>query len=255
MEEKYVRNFNSRNRAKRLPVCFCIDTSGSMNKIVEGYDEAIDGKGTEAFIDQQCVDTIADRPGLITLADKMNEGIKNFYKAIGGDFRACDSCEVAIVTFNDEPKLYDGFSSVEEKKLPDFTKLITDGNTYMTPAIEMALDLLEEQMLFYKKNNARSFKPWLVLFTDGLPSDDVTLIKRRLKDLQERGELFVYTVALSDKPGELEGARGFSLNEPINASDPKVITQFFHFLSKSVSAGAQGVAPKAFKADIPDNVF
>ena len=79
----------------------------------------------------------------------------------------------------DRAKLYEGFSSVEEKSVPNFSSLI-GGNTNVSPAIRMALDLLAKQKEFYKNNKISYFQPWLVLFTDGLPTDDVSAIKREL---------------------------------------------------------------------------
>lgn len=237
MEDKYLRRINFSNKAKRVPICFCIDTSDSMGVIVDGF-ENVRSTGEKVFTDQREYEIVE---GGISLMDKIHEGLKNFYDAILDDDMACDSCESAIVTFNDRTKLYEGFSSVEEKSVPNFSSLI-GGNTNVTPAIRMALDLLAKQKEFYKNNKISYFQPWLVLFTDGLPTDDVSAIKRELMQLQEDPEpkLSVYTMALSDDPDLLNALRGFSKERPIRCNDPKVIQKFFNFFAKSVSVVAAG---------------
>ena len=102
-------------------------------------------------------------------------------------------------------------------------------------------------MVFAKTNNKISyFQPWLVLFTDGLPTDDVSAIKRELMQMQDDDKLSVYTMALSDDPDLLNALRGFSKKQPIRCTDPKEIQRFFDFLAKSVSVVAGGGIPKDF---------
>ena len=241
MEDKYLRRINFSNKAKRVPICFCIDTSDSMGVIVDGF-ENVRSTGEKVFTDQREYEIVE---GGISLMDKIHEGLKNFYDAILDDDMACDSCESAIVTFNDRAKLYEGFSSVEEKSVPNFSSLI-GGNTNVSPAIRMALDLLAKQKEFYKNNKISYFQPWLVLFTDGLPTDDVTAIKRELMQMQDDDKLSIYTMALSDDPELLNALRGFSKKQPIRCADPKEIQRFFDFLAKSVSVVAAGGIPKDF---------
>ena len=241
MEDKYLRRINFSNKAKRVPICFCIDTSDSMGVIVDGF-ENMKSTGQKVFTDQREYEIVE---GGISLMDKIHEGLKNFYDAVIDDDMACDSCESAIVTFNDRAKLYEGFSSVDEKSVPNFSSLI-GGNTNVTPAIRMALDLLAKQKEFYKNNKISYFQPWLVLFTDGLPTDDVSAIKRELMQMQDDDKLSVYTMALSDDPDLLNALRGFSKKQPIRCTDPKEIQRFFDFLAKSVSVVAGGGIPKDF---------
>lgn len=244
MEDKYLRRINFSNKAKRVPICFCIDTSYSMKKIIEGVPT---GQGQKVFRDQREYIEYDDKDceGCTLLIDKVYDGIMNFYAAISDDDMACDSCEAAIITFNDNPTICDGFSPIDEKDAPDFSSYMGE-NTNVTPAIRMALDLLAKQKEFYKNNKISYFQPWLVLFTDGLPTDDVSAIKRELMQMQDDDKLSVYTMALSDDPDLLNALRGFSKKQPIRCTDPKEIQRFFDFLAKSVSVVAGGGIPKDF---------
>ena len=98
MEDKYLRRINFSNKAKRVPICFCIDTSDSMGVIVDGF-ENVRSTGEKVFTDQREYEIVE---GGISLMDKIHEGLKNFYDAILDDDMACDSCESAIVTLTIE---------------------------------------------------------------------------------------------------------------------------------------------------------
>ena len=214
-----------------------------MGLIVDGF-ENVKSTGKKVFADQREYQIVE---GGISLMDKMHEGIANFYEAILKDDMACDSCEAAIITFSDNAKIYEHFSSVEGKSVPNFNSL-RGGDTNVTPAIRMALDMLAEQKEFYKNNKISYFQPWLVLFTDGLPTDDVSAIKAELLQMQNENKISVYVMALMDNPELIEAIRGFSKKNPIKCTNPKDIQKFFEFLAKSVSVVAAG-------GDIPEGFF
>ena len=86
MEDKYLRRINFSNKAKRVPICFCIDTSDSMGVIVDGF-ENVRSTGEKVFTDQREYEIVE---GGISLMDKIHEGLKNFYDAILDDDMACE---------------------------------------------------------------------------------------------------------------------------------------------------------------------
>lgn len=258
MNNEYLRRVNFNNRAKRVPICFCIDISLSMDEIIEG-EQYCKITNQTIFGDQRqyrIMEPIIPNDSRVkTKADKVAEGLGNFYEAVKDDDMACDSCEAAIVTFRDTPRVFEGFDSIENKNVPIFPK--PAGNTNITQAIEMSLDILEKQKELYKNNRIPYFQPWLVIFTDGQPTDDVTKIKQKLIRLQNEQKLSVYVMSLSDKAEVIDSLRGFSLSDPILSENPKVIKQFFNFLAKSVSVTASsGEIPSVISGGkIPPNFF
>lgn len=224
------------NKAKRVPICFCVDVSRSMDEVIEGLEYAV--KLDEiTFEDQYCYRQVnTDDPRCKTKMDKIVEGLNNFYKAILDDDVACDSCESVIVTFNDNVEVLDEFDTIDNKQMPKFPQ--PKGNTNMSIAIRKALDLISERQQIYKDNAIKSGIPWLVLFTDGQPTDDTSLIKQELKQMQLDKKLMVYTMALSDSDELVRYLKSFSENPPIECKDPKEIQKFFTFLAKSVSVGS-----------------
>ena len=242
MASEYLKYANLANKARCVPMCFCIDTSSSMGIIVDGFD-TIRQTGKSIFTDQmECTEV----EGGITLMNKVHESLENFYKAILDDDASADSCEVAIITFNDYPIIYEEFSGVEEKSAPAFMP-VSNSNTNISSALNEALKLIDEQKRIYTENKIAYHRPWLVLFTDGRSTDDVSLIKKELIRLQEENSLYVYTVALTDNEELLNDLRGFSINEPIKCGEPNEIKGFFDFLSRSVYIAVNGNTGKIAK--------
>lgn len=229
MTSKHQNKIDLNNKARRVPICFCIDTSSSMGIIVDGFD-TIKETGNKIYTDQvECQEV----NGGITLMDKVHEAIENFYSAILDDDISSDSCEIAIVTFNDTPSVFDGFSSVEEKKKPKFYP-VPKSNTNISSAISLSLEVIEERKREYEKNKISYYKPWLVIFSDGHSSDDVSLIKKELSRLEDENLLYVCTVLLTDSEGVVNSLKGFSKGEPIKCREPNEIKGFFDFLSRSI---------------------
>ncbi len=69
------------NTSARIPVCLCIDTSGSM----------------------------------VTCIDDLNKGVKDFYKSIRSSDTALAACEIAIITFDTKINVLEEFSTVDKK--------------------------------------------------------------------------------------------------------------------------------------------
>ena len=211
---KYIR-VEFVKKTRRLPVCFCIDVSGSMNfydpKL--GWDEVENSK--QEFVDGEWVN-IAENG--TTYIQEVQDGLELFYQAIKEDDIACDACESAIVTFNDTPTKHEEFSFVKDKKTPNLLDL-PKGDTYIYEALEMCLDMLKERRQYYKENNMPApYTPWLVIFSDGKAHDDELRIQRiqeRLMDMQDRGKLIVYTMAIKEEDGFLEQLSGYSVHKPI----------------------------------------
>ncbi len=195
------------NTSSRLPVCLCLDISGSMQK-----DDAISA---------------------------LNEGVSAFYDAIRADEQARNSCEIAIVTFNSEVTVAEEFSTVDKKEKVCFK---AEGGTALAHAVNKALDLLEERKNSYKANGVDYYQPWLVIITDGKPgdSDDVPEAQSRTRKLSEEKKLTLFPIAVGSDDNEskfrqvMDVLNGFSSKKAKHLKDLK-FSEFFEWLGKSVS--------------------
>lgn len=262
MNNDYLGKIDFNNKAKRVPICFCVDVSLSMDEIIEG-EEFCKITGSNVYGDGRQYGYMEpikpNDPRVKTKMDKLSEGLGAFYQAIKEDDMACDSCVSEIVTFKDTPSLFEQFDNVDDKRVPKFPR--PSGNTNMTKALEMALDTLDKQKALYKQNCMPYFQPWLVVFTDGQPSDDITRITNELIKRQKNKRLIVYICPLAkeddkaamDKLKKLVYARADGgQSEFIPCDDPKRIREFFAFLARSVSVVANDETMPSFFDDISD---
>ena len=78
------------NPTPRVPVCLCLDTSGSMNQIIGGDVEAT---GEQFYEDGKMWDIVT---GGITAIEELTEGVKAFYDELRNDEVAQYSAEICI---------------------------------------------------------------------------------------------------------------------------------------------------------------
>jgi uncharacterized protein YegL len=112
----------------------------------------------------------------------------------------------------------------------------------------MALKYLDERKAQYKQNGVEYYQPWLVIFTDGVPTDDVTAIQAEVKKREAAKKLTVLPFALTDDvdKGVLGG---FSAKKrPLSIKDGK-LSQCFEWLGKSVGAVAASQQGEAVQLD------
>lgn len=228
------------NTSSRIPVCLCIDTSASMARVVD--DGTVRNTGRQEFRDGKMWNIVE---GGICLLDNMVEGINTFYRAIKNHDQARQSCEIAIVTFDDTVRVIDDFTTIDRKK--DFTEPQIGDNTMMAAGVKRALELLESRKRDYKKNGVDYYQPWLVLFTDGEPTDNVGSVQQMCREMEQAGKLTVFTFALSED-ADKNVLAGFSKRRPLSIKSDK-IEEFFEWLGKSVSIVSQSQLGEKVKLD------
>lgn len=198
---------------QRLPICFCLDLSGSMRKL--------------------------NKFGLL------KEAVETFSKLIMSDPKAKESAEVAVICFNNEFKVIREFSRVDDViTLGDVAPM---NQTLISGAVNKALELLNARKKEYFKTGVEYYQPWLVIISDGLPGDDCTKIKKKIYELEENRKLTVFSIPII--PSTLEDSKkiavkefmdGFSVNKSQEV-DSKKIVELFKWFSKSVSLSVRSI--------------
>lgn len=195
------------NPTTRLPVCLCLDSSASMNG---------------------------------TPINELNKGVEYFFDAIKSDEIARYSVELAIVTFNSTIEKISDFSSIDRQSV---TLLKAEGWTSMGKGIELSLDLLEQRKKEYSEKGVDYYQPWLVLMSDGEPTDNITTAVSRVQDLSAKKKLTVFSIAIGDS-ADISTLKKFSSlknNLVLKVKSPEYFKEFFEWLSQSVSVASQSV--------------
>ena len=206
------------NPTARVPVCLCLDTSGSM-----------DGEPI----------------------NELNEGVRLFYEAIKEDETALYSAEISIVTFGGErARCIADFASLELQ--PNAPRLYASGMTPLGEAVNMSLDLLERRKDEYKDRGVDYYQPWLVLMTDGEPNGDKTELSRainRTVELVNQKRLTVFPIGIGAY-ADMNVLSQLSPKRPPLKLQGLKFREFFAWLSKSVSKTSQSTPGESVKLDL-----
>lgn len=201
------------NPTARVPICLVLDTSGSMSG-----------------------DPI----------NELNEGVQMFFKAIEEDEIAQFSAEIAIVTFGGTSNKILDFESINNQSVP---LLNASGSTPMGSGVNLALDLLEQRKLEYQNAGVDYYQPWMVLMTDGGPTEPIESAVARTCELINSKKLTIFPIIIGDDAGAKVISR-FSPDRPPLKLKGLNFKEFFEWLSQSVSRVSQSIPGEKIELDI-----
>jgi len=99
---------------------------------------------------------------------ELNKGLQQFKTELQTDALAEKRVEVAVVSFGGAVAVEADFQSV-----PFFVpmQLQANGDTPMGAALVQAIDMVQKRKQTYRANGLAYYKPWIILITDGAPTD------------------------------------------------------------------------------------
>lgn len=205
------------------------------------------GKG-EKIIELEFAENAENRLPLILILDasssmagnpitELNKGIEVFKEELLKDSQARLSVEIEIVLVRgEEPTIVQEFVTVDNFIPP---KLETLGRTPMGSGIQLALEELANRKELYKRNEISYFRPWIMIISDGQPTDEWRNAAAKLKAAEKNKELICYPVAVGD--AEIKILSEMSFNTPVKLNGLE-FTKMFQWLSASVTeVSRQGV--------------
>jgi len=216
MRELYVDDL-VRNPAPRVPICLVLDRSSSMS--------------TNSSI-------------LVSNArpiDELNEGIKLFFTSLKEDEVARYSAEVAIVAFAGVPELIVNFDTVDKIDPPKIEIDYQRDGTSLGSAVKLAIENLNVRKERYKSTGIDYYQPWLLLMTDGQPTDNTHYdIAPTVRDMVNSRKLTVFPIGIGSG-ADLNTLKMFSpKREPLRLKGLN-FRQFFEWLSQSVARVSQSI--------------
>ncbi len=219
---------------RRLPICFALDTSGSMMGIP---------------------------------IKQLNMGLQNFVASIKSNDDTRSSTDIAIVTFGSKVDIVMPFGKIsKDKGIPEIK-----ASTTLTPIGEgvlTALELLNARKEGYKQMGIKYFQPWLVVITDGAPQGpnavaNMELAIKACNELERDDKLVVFNIGVGSGV-DFDCLKRLSVKreEPIsiNSTDFGKLFEFLGSSSSSiVSSGmnddalyTMDTAPQGTAVDIDD---
>jgi uncharacterized protein YegL len=102
--------------------------------------------------------------------EELNRAMAEFKNALSKDAQASARVEVAVVTFGEGGvAIVQDFVSAGDFQPP---MLQAGGITPLGDGLNQALDLVADRKATYKANAVDYYRPWIILITDGAPTDD-----------------------------------------------------------------------------------
>lgn len=222
-------NFEAESAENFEQKCLCVlvlDTSGSMNELVDSSTARPTGR--KVISDGQ---SYIEMSGGISRLDNLNSGLLSFFEEIVDDETTSQRLELSIITFNDSVRI------IQEPALPSeigIDKLSADGKTAMVDAVYTAIDLVAARKAWYKNTNQPYYRPWIILITDGEPSEgqDIAALARRIQtDTQEKRYTFLPIGVDNANMSVLKQIQGTIPPMPLRGTK---FSSFFKWLSASM---------------------
>lgn len=185
------------NPAPRCPVALVLDTSGSMDGMP---------------------------------IDELNAGIRFFIEEIKRDDLARWSVDLAVYTAGGSSGCIQEFVTAEQ--IAGFSPLIAGGGTPLGSATRMALNDLEARKKAYRDAGVPYYQPWLVLISDGAPTDDWQDAAQRAGALSAQRKLVSLPIGVQG--ADLSVLSKFS-SKPAVALDGLKFQELFRWLSASMA--------------------
>ena len=126
---------------------------------------------------------------------------------------------------------------------------MADGLTPMGGAVVLAINFLDARKREYKNAGVDYFQPWLVLMSDGTPTDDISMAEAKVTELVSRKQLTVFPIGIGTGANMRELARLSGGRPPLKLKGLN-FKEFFVWLSQSVSRVSQSTPGEKVELDL-----
>ena len=124
----------------------------------------------------------------------LNAGVHAFIEALKDDEMASFSVELSVITAGGQ--VVEELPFTTACNITGFRSLSASGNTPLGEAVELALKRLEERKAQYKRSGVAYYQPWLVLISDGAPTDSWQAAAQKAMALSQSKRLVVLPVGV-----------------------------------------------------------
>lgn len=161
---------------------------------------------------------------------QLNEGIQLFIDEVKRDDLARWSVELAIFAAGGSVDCMLDFTGIEQ--IAGVSPLTASGSTPLGEATRQALKRLEARKAEYRRLGVPYYQPWLVIISDGAPTDAWQDAARRAQELSAQRKLVSLPIGVSG--ADMQVLSQFS-SKPAVALDGLKFRELFQWLSASMA--------------------
>lgn len=162
--------------------------------------------------------------------NQLNEGFQHFINAVQQDEVAACSVDVGVITAGG--RVVEQLPFTNAMSLEAVQSFGASGNTPLGEAVNLALNKLDNRKKEYQKNGVAYYQPWLIIISDGSPTDAYQHAATKSRQLSQDRKLVCLPIGV-------EGADVGVLSE-FSSRGAKALSglkfqEFFEWLSASMS--------------------
>ena len=173
---------------------------------------------------------------------QLNKGLSDFADDISNDMKLSMGLEIAIVKFGSNVEVVQEATLIHDVTIPILNA--DSGLTSLNAGAREAMRVVEDRKAYYKQTNQPYKRPWIVLLTDGSPTDgDVGKLAQEIED-QTKNSSFVFLPigvdgadmsVLNQISGYVKNSDGDWVKTNALSMDSAKFSEFFEWLSTSLS--------------------
>ena len=183
--------------------------------------------------------------------EELIRGYNSFLSQTALDELAMKRVDVAVMQFGSEIKVVRDFVPLAKAVKEPELELKAEGNTPMGEAIENGIQLLRDRCHVYNEAGIPYYRPWVLMITDGEPTDDIGPAKTLIRQREDTGRLKFFSVAVNGANTTLLKSLSPRVIEAIAENNFKGI---FNWLSQSMSIiSASHVDDNPRLPNLPEN--
>ena len=233
-------------KAKPLPVFLLLDVSGSMGEVVDPENVRRTGQTLES--DGKTWELVEGGTSKIQI---LNEAVRTMIESLSAEERSETEFLVSLIVFGDSATQHLPPTPASSVKWADMT---ADGCTSMGAAFSLVKGLIEDK----KVVPSRTYRPTVVLVSDGEPTDDWLQPLESLIAEGRSSKCFFMAMGIGDNPGMpvlerfisqtpvLAEVNGTAIpNTVFRATDADKIHEFFRNVTMSVTVRSKSANPNA----------
>ena len=162
--------------------------------------------------------------------NELNAGLQLFIDEVKHDDLARWSVDLSVFIAGGNADCLLDFTGIE--RIQGVETLTAEGSTPLGKATQMALDALNARKAQYRSSGVAYYQPWLVIISDGVPTDEWQRAAQEARELSVQRKLVCLPIGVS---GADLGALSQFSSKPAVALNGLKFRELFQWLSASMA--------------------